>query len=94
MTVPARAATTLVPASAAMSIPRCMPPAYGRALSFEYIVTTRPRTGHVHPSSAAARGAASASMTTATGTAMIDLRNMTGDASAPRGPRKAEMILP
>ena|GEM_PF-5375661 len=52
-TVPAAAATTGAPAGAATSMPRCWPAAYGSAAT-RYGVTTRPATGHVQPSAAAA----------------------------------------
>jgi len=46
-TSPPAAATTGVPTAAAMSMPRCCPPAYGLS-PFRYGVMTSPRTGQLH----------------------------------------------
>jgi hypothetical protein len=70
-----------------------MPPAYGRALSFAYKVAMRPRTGHIHPASPDAGGASSSNTARAALVAMIDLRTMASDASAPRGPGEVDLTL-
>jgi hypothetical protein len=54
VTVPDTGATTVVPAPAPMSMPRCCPPAYGWSGSNEKPVRTGPRTGHVHAYAAGA----------------------------------------
>jgi hypothetical protein len=53
-------------------------------LSFEYMVITRPCTGHSQPASPDAGDATSSRAASAAVTAMIDLCITTGDASAPR----------
>ena len=61
LTMPAAGASTGVPGSPPMSIPRCAPPAYGCAGSNANPCSTGPLTGHVH---AAAEGTQRASITT------------------------------
>src|SRR5438034_11048659 len=48
LTTPEAAASTGVPASAPIAMPRCCPAAYGCAGSNENVWSTGPLTGHVH----------------------------------------------
>ena len=48
LTTPGAGASTGVPPSAPIAMPRCCPAAYGCAGSNENVSSTGPRTGHVH----------------------------------------------